>query len=150
MGAELFHAEGQAYLTNLIVAFRNFANASKTTIWPLNLRSYECVAYRSYAYIQGCRKVLGVRNFKLLPRCRWGLRYSGMLRSVVVSWVPTFREDFNPILWGTHFFNCWTLEMDPMLYRNLGNQLRSYAKTSSHRFSLCMNDVGLKSGLVTS
>jgi hypothetical protein len=30
--AELFHADGQTNMTNLIVAFRNFAN------WPKNLR----------------------------------------------------------------------------------------------------------------
>jgi hypothetical protein len=28
-GAELFHADGQTDMTTLIVAFRNFANASK-------------------------------------------------------------------------------------------------------------------------
>ena len=30
MGAELFHADGQTDMTKLIVAFRNFANASKS------------------------------------------------------------------------------------------------------------------------
>ena len=29
VGAELFHADGQTDMTKLIVAFRNFANASK-------------------------------------------------------------------------------------------------------------------------
>jgi hypothetical protein len=30
LGAELFHAEGQTYMTKLRVAFRNFAKAPKT------------------------------------------------------------------------------------------------------------------------
>ena len=33
MGAELFHADRRTCLMKLIVAFRNFANASKTNIW---------------------------------------------------------------------------------------------------------------------
>jgi len=47
MGAELFHAEWQAGITKLTVAFRNFANASKnsTRCWyyvqvlSMNLRT---------------------------------------------------------------------------------------------------------------
>jgi hypothetical protein len=31
VGAELFHADGQTDMTKLIVAFRNFANAPKTS-----------------------------------------------------------------------------------------------------------------------
>jgi hypothetical protein len=34
MGAELFHADGRTDMTKLIVAFRNFANASKNQ--PVN------------------------------------------------------------------------------------------------------------------
>jgi len=30
VGAELFHADGQTYMTEVIVPFRNFANAPKT------------------------------------------------------------------------------------------------------------------------
>ena len=30
MGAELFHADGQTGMTNVIAAFRNFANAPKS------------------------------------------------------------------------------------------------------------------------
>ena len=30
MGASLFHADGRTDMTNLIAAFRNFANASKS------------------------------------------------------------------------------------------------------------------------
>jgi hypothetical protein len=120
----------------------------KTTIWPLNLRSYECVAYRCYTYIQGRRKVLWGSRFQTFAAVQIRTSVLCDLRSVVVSSVPT-REDFNPILRGTHFFNCWTPEMDPTLCRNVGNQLRSYAKTSSYKFS-CQNDAGLKSGQVTS
>ena len=33
VGVELFHADGETDMTKLIVAFRNFANAPKTTNW---------------------------------------------------------------------------------------------------------------------
>jgi hypothetical protein len=36
--AELFHADGQTYMTKLIVAFRNFANAPKITHKHLALK----------------------------------------------------------------------------------------------------------------
>jgi hypothetical protein len=32
VGAELFHADGQTYMTKLVFAFRNFANAPKKAI----------------------------------------------------------------------------------------------------------------------
>ena len=37
VGAELFHADGQAKMTKLTVVFRNFANAPKKAVW-INLQ----------------------------------------------------------------------------------------------------------------
>jgi hypothetical protein len=36
VGAELFHADGETNMTKIIVAFRNFANASKKQVCGLN------------------------------------------------------------------------------------------------------------------
>ena len=40
VGAELFHADGRTDMTKLIVVFRNFANAPKTTVWAGKLSRY--------------------------------------------------------------------------------------------------------------
>jgi hypothetical protein len=37
VGAELFHADGRMDMTKLTVALRNFANAPKTRMTPVNL-----------------------------------------------------------------------------------------------------------------
>ena len=55
VGAELFHADGrtggQTGMTNLIVAFRNFANASKNIKCQINAQRY--TAFENWNLIQG-------------------------------------------------------------------------------------------------
>jgi hypothetical protein len=43
VGAELFHSEGQTDMTNLTVAFRNFANAPKIVLNTFLLKIHVCI-----------------------------------------------------------------------------------------------------------
>ena len=46
VGAELFHADGRTYMTKLIVAFRNFANApKKQTFRSFNAKNSDIQMY---------------------------------------------------------------------------------------------------------
>jgi len=41
-GAELYHADGQTYMTKLTVVFRNSADALKFGFWMFNFAEFSC------------------------------------------------------------------------------------------------------------
>jgi hypothetical protein len=48
MGAELFHADGQTYMTKLIVAFRSFANRLKNALSDSSTLKYDMLLIQPY------------------------------------------------------------------------------------------------------
>ena len=71
MGVELFHADGQTDMTQLIVAFRNFAKAPANTLdWPRTAqRSYQ-IASRSEKLVQKLKEEKHTQHKTLCVRHR--------------------------------------------------------------------------------